>query len=272
MDIFTYIMIFMMGTVFGSFFTLAVYRIPLHKDITHERSFCPNCNHRLEFIDLIPILSYIFLGGKCRYCGQKIRIRYFILEILSGLVFLLAYMSFGIHFPNYEISRLVKFIFFVFLYVSVVIISGIDKEYRTINLGTILFGTIMQVFYILYLYIFENINIYRYSIYLALLFITVLVNLIYYKKTTKKSYSLEILIYSIYIALSVGGELFLLIAVATTLEIIIFNIIKNIKYGIKEKADILNENQKIKTRVGFFLGISTIIICLIENVLLYCIK
>ena len=48
---------------------------------------------------LVPILSYIFLKGKCRYCGQKIRIRYLILEILSGVVFLLAYMSFGIHFP-----------------------------------------------------------------------------------------------------------------------------------------------------------------------------
>ena len=53
MDIFFYIIIFIIGTVFGSFFTLAVYRIPLKKDITHERSFCPNCNHKLGFWDMI---------------------------------------------------------------------------------------------------------------------------------------------------------------------------------------------------------------------------
>ena len=61
-----YILIFIIGTLFGSFSTLAVYRLPLHKDITHERSFCPKCNHKLSFWDMIPILSYILLGGKCR--------------------------------------------------------------------------------------------------------------------------------------------------------------------------------------------------------------
>jgi prepilin signal peptidase PulO-like enzyme (type II secretory pathway) len=264
-----------MGTVFGSFFTLAIYRIPLHKDITHERSFCPSCNHRLEFIDLIPILSYIFLKGKCRYCGQKIRIRYLILEILSGIVFLLAYMSFGIHFPNYEITKLITFLFFVFMYVTVVIVSGIDKEYRTINNGTILFGTIMQVLYILYLYIFEKYNlynIYRYSIYFVLLLILFIVNRIYCKQNTKKSYALEILLYSIYIAFVTSGELFLVITILTMIFITFNNIIKKIKFNINDKADILNNNQMVKTRIGFFLGISTIIVCLIENVLLYCIN
>ena len=72
-----YFLIFAMGTVFGSFSTLAIYRIPLKKNITTERSFCPNCNHKLAFFDLIPVLSYIFLGGKCRYCGKKIKPTYY---------------------------------------------------------------------------------------------------------------------------------------------------------------------------------------------------
>ena len=83
MDAIFYIIIFIMGITFGSFYTLAVYRIPLHQDITHKRSYCPNCTHKLSFFDMIPILSYIFLGGKCRYCKQKIRIRYLLLEILT---------------------------------------------------------------------------------------------------------------------------------------------------------------------------------------------
>lgn len=272
MDIFTYIMIFMMGTVFGSFFTLAVYRIPLHKDITHERSFCPNCNHRLEFIDLIPILSYIFLKGKCRYCGQKIRIRYLILEILSGLVFLLAYMSFGIHFPNYDIATFVAFTSFVCMYITVVIVSGIDKEYRTINKGTILFGTVMQAIYILYLYIVEKANVYRYSIYLILLVIIEIANIIYLKKNVKENYVLEILLFAIYIAFVVGGELFLVISLLTIIMVIFSNLIQKVKFNIKDNANILNDAEKKKTRVGFLMGISTIIVCLIENVLMYCIK
>ena len=78
MNIFLYIIIFIIGSLFGSFFTLAVYRIPKKQDIIHTHSYCPNCNHKLGLLDLFPIISYIFLGGKCRYCKEKIRPRYFI--------------------------------------------------------------------------------------------------------------------------------------------------------------------------------------------------
>ena len=71
MEYFLYFIIFCIGAVFGSFFTLAVYRIPLGQDITHTHSYCPTCKHKLKFLDLIPILSYTFLGGKCRYCKNK---------------------------------------------------------------------------------------------------------------------------------------------------------------------------------------------------------
>ena len=87
METIIYIIIFLIGAMFGSFFTLAVYRIPRREDITHTRSYCPKCNHKLGFFDMFPILSYIILGGKCRYCKEKIRPRYLILEILSGLIF-----------------------------------------------------------------------------------------------------------------------------------------------------------------------------------------
>lgn len=63
-EIFIYILIFIMGAYFGSFYTLAIYRIPLGLDITHEHSFCPNCNHKLGILDLFPILSYIFIRRK----------------------------------------------------------------------------------------------------------------------------------------------------------------------------------------------------------------
>ena len=151
MEIFVILIIFIMGTFFGSFFTLAVYRIPLKKDITHERSFCPNCNHRLEALDLVPVWSYIFLGGKCRYCGQKIRIRYLLLEVLSGIVFVTAFLSLKITIIDF--TRLANFVFFVFVYTTLVLIAGIDKEYKKINLPVLIFGGVINIIYILYLYI-----------------------------------------------------------------------------------------------------------------------
>ena len=95
MNLLLYIYIFIIGITFGSFFTLAVYRIPRGEDITHTRSYCPKCNHKLSFWDMIPLFSYIFLGAKCRYCKEKIRPRYFILEFCSGLVFILFALSIG---------------------------------------------------------------------------------------------------------------------------------------------------------------------------------
>lgn len=96
MNIIFYLTIFIIGTLFGSFYTLAVYRIPKRQDIVHTHSYCPNCNHKLGLLDLFPIFSYILLGGKCRYCKQKIRPRYLILESLSGILFLVTAYLMGL--------------------------------------------------------------------------------------------------------------------------------------------------------------------------------
>ncbi len=94
-NIFIMFCMFVMGSLFGSFFSLATYRIPRHQDIVKTRSYCPNCKHRLEFFDLIPILSFIIRGGKCKYCKEKISLRYPLLEITNGVVFLVFYFIFG---------------------------------------------------------------------------------------------------------------------------------------------------------------------------------
>ena len=113
MDIFLYIIIFIMGTVFGSFYTLAIYRIPNKIDITHTHSFCPNCHHKLGFFELIPVWSYIFLGGKCKECKQKIRPRYLIIEIISGIsLCLIAYVA-KISFWNLNVKTLIDIAFLV---------------------------------------------------------------------------------------------------------------------------------------------------------------
>ena len=119
MDIFFYIIIFLMGIIFGSFYTLAVYRIPKGIDIVKKHSYCPNCNHRLGILDLFPVLSYIFLGGRCRYCKQKIRARYLILEILSGITFVIfAYVlkidAYKINFIVLQIRKMALIIYMIY--------------------------------------------------------------------------------------------------------------------------------------------------------------
>ena len=128
MDFVIYFYIFLMGITFGSFFTLAVYRIPLGQDITHNRSYCPNCNHKLSNLDLIPLFSYIFLRGKCRYCKEKIRPRYFLLELFSGIVFILFALSIKMSIYTINISKIIYFIFGLLYIAGLFIISGIDKE------------------------------------------------------------------------------------------------------------------------------------------------
>lgn len=267
MDIFYCIMVFIIGTVFGSFFTLAVYRIPLKKDITHERSFCPNCNHKLGFWDMIPILSYIFFKGKCRYCGEKIRIRYLILEVLSGLVFLTEYIALNMHFPYLDIAKISYFLSFIFLYVTIAIISGIDKEYRKIHLGVLVFGFVMQGLYILYLYITLKSGVYRYGMYLIFMILLCLLDTFFLKAKAESKYPLEVLMLLSYIGAVLGSELLLLVVLLTIILIICNKIFEHIKVMQKDNADILQENFIPKARIGFFLGISTIFISIVETFL-----
>ncbi len=88
-----YIIIFVFGLIAGSFVNCAVYRLETNKSFFKGRSFCPNCKHTLGFWDLIPVLSFVFLKGRCRYCKKKISIHYPIVEMLVGLAFPLILLS-----------------------------------------------------------------------------------------------------------------------------------------------------------------------------------
>ena len=164
MDIILYTIIFLIGIFFGSFYTLAIYRIPKRQDIIKKRSYCPNCNHALGTLDLIPVFSYLFLGAKCRYCKQKIKPRYFIIEILSGFVFVaLAYLM-DISVYNLSIQNVVPYIFFSLYITFIFIMSGIDKENRKIEKSVNMFAIIVSLASIIYLWMIDNANIIRYVI------------------------------------------------------------------------------------------------------------
>ena len=248
-----YIMIFLMGITFGSFYTLAVYRIPKGIDITHKHSYCPNCNHKLNFLDLIPIFSYIFLGGKCRYCKQKIKSRYLILETLSGLFFVgIAYLM-RINIYNLEIIKIVEYAFFVLYFTFIILMSGIDKEYKKINKPVLVYGIIISIMYIVYLYIIEKASIYRYVIYLVAFVLLLLVDTITLKKHAKNNYTYSILIALIIMAIFTGEYVTISSVIYALLAIAIDLVLKK----IKNKKN--NTKNKEKEPIGLYLSVFNIL-------------
>lgn len=106
---------FIFGLVFGSFFNVVGLRVPKKESIIHPPSHCTNCQRRLTIIDLVPFFSYIFLRGKCRFCGVKISPIYVVTELVTGLLFASAVWYLGI-----TMELAVAFLFISLLIIIVV--------------------------------------------------------------------------------------------------------------------------------------------------------
>ena len=91
-------LIFFIGTCIGSFLNVCIYRIPASLSIVRPGSMCPSCGTPIRFYDNIPVLSYLWLRGKCRFCGETISLRYPAIELLTGLAALAVFAKFGISF------------------------------------------------------------------------------------------------------------------------------------------------------------------------------
>ncbi len=87
---------FILGLVIGSFLNVCIYRIPRGKSIVYPPSSCPSCGMRIKWYDNIPVLSYIVLKGRCRYCKSRISPIYPLVELLTAVYSLLVYLKFGI--------------------------------------------------------------------------------------------------------------------------------------------------------------------------------
>ncbi len=122
------IMAFILGAVIGSFLNVVIIRVPRHEPIsgTHNRSHCMSCGTQLKNIDLIPIISYIFLRGKCRTCKAKISPRYWIVELATAIAFTLSIIMLGLA-PTLPVA-------FV-LIGALVVASGIDIDKMEIPYG-----------------------------------------------------------------------------------------------------------------------------------------
>lgn len=110
------LIVFVVGLLFGSFLNVIIYRFPELNGVLFGRSYCPKCKKPIAARDLVPILSYLLLFGRCRNCKGAISIQYPLIELTAGLMFLLSYYLFGLSllFAVFLIIFLVSILIFIY--------------------------------------------------------------------------------------------------------------------------------------------------------------
>ena len=125
-----YIVIFLYGIVIGSFLNVLIYRIPNKENIVTTRSHCMNCGYQLRWYDLVPLFSYLALGGRCRKCKAHISVQYPVIEALNGVLYLLVFWKYGM-----SVDSLV----YCLLFSTLLALSVIDFRTYEIPVGFNLF-------------------------------------------------------------------------------------------------------------------------------------
>tara|TARA_B100001123_G_scaffold297032_1_gene331339 strand:- start:25 stop:789 length:765 start_codon:yes stop_codon:yes gene_type:complete len=109
-----YIGVFIIGCIFGSFSNVCIFRLPNNKKISKGRSFCINCKKEINWFDNLPLLSFVILKGKCRYCNNSISFQYFLVELIAGLSFIYIYHFFGFSITSVLLATLIIFFIIIF--------------------------------------------------------------------------------------------------------------------------------------------------------------
>jgi len=118
-----YLIVFVFGSVIGSFLNVCIYRIPRNQSIIIPSSRCPSCNNPISPFDNIPILSYILLRGKCRYCKKNISLRYPLVEALNAFLYVVVFWRYG---PGWNS------VLYCILVSSLLVITFIDLDFQII--------------------------------------------------------------------------------------------------------------------------------------------
>jgi len=135
-DFFAILIIFLFGTSVGSFLNVVIHRIPLGESIVFPASHCPKCGNNLKWYHNIPLFSWLFLGGKCAFCKEKISPRYPIIELLNGLLWVVIFLKLGF----------VWYLPFVMASFSALLaLSAIDFEYFAVPDSVNFFALVMAL-------------------------------------------------------------------------------------------------------------------------------
>lgn len=144
-----YILLFVLGIVFGSFVTALSYRLANGIQFVKGRSFCPKCKNNIRWYDNIPLFSFLFLLGKCRSCKAKISFRYPLIELTSGVGFVVIayYQSFVQNLSLWSVNGFLQLLLHLVLFVILLTIFVIDLEYQIIPDSLIYLGLFVSLIY-----------------------------------------------------------------------------------------------------------------------------
>lgn len=134
----------LIGLTIGSFLNVCIYRIAREESISYPASHCTSCGYELKWIDLVPVVSYLFIKGKCRTCKEKISIRYPIVELVNGIIYGLLFFKFGLT---------ITFIKYCVLASILIVIGMIDYDTKFVYRSTTIFGGITALVFIIINYI-----------------------------------------------------------------------------------------------------------------------
>tara|TARA_Y100000590_G_C15617828_1_gene976436 strand:+ start:392 stop:1156 length:765 start_codon:yes stop_codon:yes gene_type:complete len=109
-----YFAAFVLGSIWGSFSNVCIYRLPKNGNIVKSRSYCTSCKKKISWYDNIPLISYLLLGGKCRNCKKKINFQYFLVELISAANFTIIYFIYGISVTTLLLFILSTFFLIIF--------------------------------------------------------------------------------------------------------------------------------------------------------------
>ncbi len=132
------VFVFLYGLILGSFTNVMIYRIPAKKSLSFPPSTCPGCETRIQWYDNIPVLSWLFLRGRCRTCSMKIDIQYPLIELLTGILMLTIFFVFG---------ATVELLFMSIVLIILLAIAVIDLRTMIIPNGLVLALLIIGVLY-----------------------------------------------------------------------------------------------------------------------------
>ena len=135
-----YILIFTFGIVIGSFLNVCIYRIPMHETVVTERSHCMRCGYQLSWYDMIPVFSWLFLGGKCRKCKEPISPQYPIVEATNGILYLLIFAVCGFKWES---------IIYCLMASALLVLSVIDWRTYEIPIGINIFILVLGILHII---------------------------------------------------------------------------------------------------------------------------
>lgn len=132
MAILIFIFIFLLGTIIGSFLNVVIYRLNTGKTIVRGRSICMTCNRYLRWYELVPVFSFLIQKGRCRRCSSKISIQYPLVEIITGLIFVLVFSKFLPILFFSPASYFLLVLFFVIIFSLLIVVAAYDLKHKII--------------------------------------------------------------------------------------------------------------------------------------------